>query len=63
MKTIVFYRTPSGKCPVEEFLDSLPDSEVSKVLWVLKLIKEMEPIPATYFKKRWCSKLMLSTKL
>lgn len=51
MKTILFYRTFSGKCPVEEFLETLSDSEVSKVLWVLKLVQEIDPIPATYFKK------------
>jgi len=30
-KTISFYRTASGKCPVEEHLDSLTDAETTKI--------------------------------
>ncbi len=51
MKTISFYRTASGKCPVEEHLDSLTDVETTKIAWVLKLIREIDPIPSKYFKK------------
>ena len=51
MKTIEFYRTPQGKCRIEDFLDGLNDKQVAKVLWVLKLISEVEDIPTTYFKK------------
>ena len=51
MKTISFYRTVSGKCPVEEHLDSLADAETTKIAWVLKLIREIDPIPSKYFKK------------
>lgn len=51
MREIIFYRTSSGKCPVEEFLDTLNDKQVEKVLWVLRLIKELEIIPKEYFKK------------
>jgi phage-related protein len=51
MKTISFYRTVSGKCPVKEYLDSLTDSEVTKIAWVLKLIRELDLVPANYFKK------------
>jgi hypothetical protein len=31
MKTIKFYRLPSGKSPIEEFLDSLSSKEAQKV--------------------------------
>jgi len=31
MKEIVFYKLPSGKCPVEDFLDSLSAKEAQKV--------------------------------
>lgn len=51
MREIIFYRTKGGKCPVEEFLDSLDDRQVTRVLWVLRLIKELEKIPKEYFKK------------
>jgi phage-related protein len=51
MRTILFYTMLSGACPVQEFLDALTDKQVEKVLWVLKLIKEMDRVPASYFKK------------
>ena len=51
MKTISFYRTASDKCPVEEHLDSLTDAGTTKIAWVLKLIREIDPIPSKYFKK------------
>jgi phage-related protein len=51
MKTISFYITASGKCPVKDHLDSLPDEQVTKIVWVLKLIRELEQVPPKYFKK------------
>ena len=51
MKVIRFYRSESGACPVEEFLDSLSGKQAQKVAWVLQLIEEMEVIPVQYFKK------------
>ncbi len=51
MREIVFYRTSSGKCPVEEFLDSLPAKEARKVTWVLRLIEDLPRIPRQYLKK------------
>ena len=51
MKTISFYRTSSGKCPVVEYLDTLTDAQVEKITWVLKLIRETEQISTRYFKK------------
>lgn len=51
MKTISFYQTASGKKPVQEHLDSLTDEKVTKIAWVLKLIREMDQIPSKYFKK------------
>lgn len=51
MREIIFYRTASGKCPVEDFFDSLNDKQVQKVLWVLRLIRDLEFIPKEYFKK------------
>jgi len=51
VKTISFYQTVSGKCPVKEHLDSLTDEQVTKIIWVLKLIREIDQIPPKYFRK------------
>lgn len=51
MRKIIFYRTEPGNCPVEEFLDSLFGKQAQKVVWVLRLIEELNPIPDQYFKK------------
>jgi len=51
MREIIFYRTDSGKCPVEEFLDSLNAKEAQKVTWVLRLVEELPRVPSQYFKK------------
>ena len=51
MKTILFFKTLSGKCPIEKYLDTLTDIQVTKITWVLKLIRETDQIPAKYFKK------------
>jgi phage-related protein len=51
MRTILFYITSSGANPVQDFLDALADKQVEKVLWVLRLIKEMDRVPSSYFKK------------
>ncbi len=51
MREIVFYRTKSGECPIEEFLDSLASQQALKVAWVLQLIEELDVVPVQYFKK------------
>ena len=51
MKVIYFYRTESGACPVEEFLESLQSKQAQKVAWVLQLIEEFDVVPVQYFKK------------
>ena len=51
MRTIRFYRTASGKCPVADCLNALSDIEATKTAWVLKLIREVDPVPSKYFKK------------
>ncbi|MCK5520063.1 MAG: type II toxin-antitoxin system RelE/ParE family toxin [Candidatus Marinimicrobia bacterium] len=51
MRVIKFYRTESGKCYIEDFLDSLTGKEGQKIIWVLKLIEEMTNVPRNYFKK------------
>ena len=51
MRTILFYRLPGGRCPVEDFLDSLPAQQAKKVVWVLQLVEDIDPVPQQYFKK------------
>ena len=33
-KTVIFYKTEEGKCPVQDFLDSLPGSNAEGSLGV-----------------------------
>ena len=51
MRRIVYYRTRSGRSPVEEFLQALPDKQAAKLEWVMRVVREMEDVPAQYFKK------------
>ena len=51
MKKVAFYKTESGKCPVQEYLDTLSDKQVTKIAWVLKLVRETDPVPSNYLKK------------
>ncbi len=51
MREITFYRTASGHCPVEQFLDSLTARQGAKATWTLGLIEELEIVPQQYFKK------------
>jgi len=51
MRSISFYKTSSGKCPIEDHLDSLSDTQVTKIIWVLKSVRETQNISTKYFKK------------
>ncbi len=51
MKEIKFYKLPSGKTPVIEFLDNLSSKEAQKITWVLKLIEEMEQVSTKFYKQ------------
>lgn len=51
MREIRFYRTASGRSPVEEFLDTLSGKQAQKVIWVLRLLEELERVPDLYLKK------------
>jgi hypothetical protein len=42
IREITFFKTEDGKCPVEEFLDSLPGKVARKIVWVLKLLEDLE---------------------
>jgi phage-related protein len=51
MRTINFYITDDGRCPVAEFLDSLSGKQAQKVAWVLQLVEELDVVPVQYLKK------------
>ncbi|PIP06681.1 MAG: hypothetical protein COX51_08205 [Syntrophobacteraceae bacterium CG23_combo_of_CG06-09_8_20_14_all_50_8] len=50
-RTVTFYKTVDGNCPVQDFLDALPGKVAQKVAWVLRLLEDLEMVPVTYFKK------------
>jgi phage-related protein len=50
-RKLVFYRAANGRCPIVEFLESLPSKHSRKVTWVLKLVEELDAVPETYLKK------------
>jgi phage-related protein len=43
--------TAAGRCPVQEHLDDLPDKTVQKIVWVLRVVRDLDLVPANYFKK------------
>ena len=51
VREVVFYRTPSGRSPIEDFLDTLPSKHARKVAWVLSLVEDLELVPTQYFQK------------
>jgi hypothetical protein len=51
MRRIEYYRTRSGRSPVEEFLQALTDKQSAKLEWVMRIVREMEDVPAQYLKK------------
>lgn len=50
MRQIIFYKTPAGQCPVEEFLDTLSPKAAQKITWVLSLVEELPRIPKKWLK-------------
>jgi phage-related protein len=51
MKEILFYKSKSGKSPIEAFLETLSLKEVEKVTWVLQLIEESHSVSTKFYKK------------
>ena len=51
MRSVVFYRLPNGRSPIENYLDSLAGKQAQKVLWVLRLVEELYVVLRQYFKK------------
>ena len=51
MREILFYRTKSDECPIEDFLDTLDGKQAQKVAWVMQAVEELEKVPTRYLKK------------
>ena len=51
MRKVIYYKTLSGESPVDNFLRSLSSKQFEKVVWVLKIIRELPFVPKQYFKK------------
>ncbi len=51
MRKVVYYKTLSGESPVDSFLKSLSSKQFEKVVWVLKIIRELPLVSRQYFKK------------
>ncbi len=51
MREVNFYKSRSGKSPINDFLDSLSGKQLQKITWVLEIIEELQIVPKQYFKK------------
>lgn len=51
MREVNFYKSSSGKSPINDFLDSLSGKQAQKITWVLEIIEESRIVPRQYFKK------------
>ena len=51
MREILFYKTESGECPVENFLNNLDTKQAKKVAWVMQVVEELDKVPTSYLKK------------
>ena len=51
MRKIKFYRFETGKCPVEEYFDSLTNKQFEKIAFVLDIIEQLDIVPRKFFKK------------
>jgi phage-related protein len=50
-RSVIFYKTANGKCPVQDFIDSLPGKVAQKIIWVFRLLEDLDIVPSSYFKK------------
>ena len=48
---VEFYRTSEGRCPVADYLDGLNPKQAQKVMWTLRAVETLSPVPANYLQK------------
>jgi phage-related protein len=51
VREVIFYRTETGRNPIQEFLDTLPPKPAQKATWVIKLVEDLEVVPGQYFQR------------
>ena len=51
VREVIFYKSSTGRSPIEEFLDALSPKQAQKVAWVLTLVEELDMVPTQYFQK------------
>jgi phage-related protein len=51
VREVLFYKTSTGRSPIQDFLDSLSAKQAQKVVWVLKLVEDLDIVPGQYFQK------------
>lgn len=51
VREVIFYKSDTGRSPVEEFLDTLSTKQALKAAWVINLVEDMDVVPAQYFQK------------
>lgn len=48
---VIFYRTSDGRCPVVDYLDGLNAKQAQKVMWTLRAVETLTPVPGNYLQK------------
>jgi phage-related protein len=51
MLEVDFYKASNGKCPVNQYIDSLSSKQAKKVAWVLNVVESLNQVPTDYLKK------------
>ncbi|HEX8394071.1 MAG TPA: type II toxin-antitoxin system RelE/ParE family toxin [Longimicrobium sp.] len=51
MREIVLYRTASGRCPVQDFLDDLTAAQLKRVAEALGIVATADPVSPQLLKK------------
>jgi phage-related protein len=46
-----YYRTADGRCPLEEYFETLQDRQAEKVFWTLRVVRDLNPVPRQYLQK------------
>lgn len=51
IREVHFFKSDSGRSPVEDFLDTLTPKQAVKAAWVISLVEDMDIVPTQYFQK------------
>jgi phage-related protein len=48
-RNVIYYKTAENKCFIEEFIDSQNPKVQQKILWTLRLLRELDRLRKPYF--------------